>query len=289
MREERTTIEILEYINQVQRANEEMAAALKEIQGEMQRMKQDMTPLHDAAKDVSETATACDDIIEAIQKTKDTLRASVNKRFGGLHPPASEIGTYTAVQDAYTECMTDFENAIKNISFIKDQMKEDTVSTASQVKNAFQTMGAAAANKVKELLQALSIRAKLHHAKALEKQADAHRKSENRLRNVRKAILRMDKGICEHKHRFKNAMHALKGESFEEFNYEAKGLTKKLTDILMNDAKNEQEKHLYLQDKADKIRSSCGVPESYDEDEEQAEVDVQAEEEAEDMANTMGM
>lgn len=273
---EATTISMSELLEELRRSNAETAKTMREIQEELQKVKQERSnPVYsifrNTTKDVVNSATTCDTIIESLQKQKEFLRTDLCRRVGNLRHMQSDSDAICAVEETYLACSRDIDQTIRSVSQMKEQLREDTISTATQIKDAVRTMGTAALDKAKELLLSLSDRANLIRTNAVEKQADAHRKSAKKFQKVRSAIIEMDKGIYKHKLRFKNVMHALKNESFEQSAYTPKGLVKKLADVLEEDYRKEIRQSAELQNKADAIKAFCGKPEAYEQDEAQDE------------------
>lgn len=271
-----------ELLEELRKSNTEMAKAMREMQEELRMLKQkDIHPVQsvfrNTVKDVVNSANTCDEIIRSLQRQKASLRTDLCRRVGNLRHMQSDSDIICAVEETYLACSRDIDQTIRSVSQMKEQLGEDTVSTAAQLKDAVRTMGAAALDKAKELLLGLSDRANLIRANAVEKQADSHRKSAKKLRKVRAAIIEMDKGIYKQKLRFKNVMHALKNESFETPGYVLKGLAKKLTDVLEEDCGRELRRSEELQGKADAIKAFCGKPEEPAQDEMQDEDKTQRE------------
>lgn len=264
-------IPIDELLEELRKSNAEMANAMREMQEELHALKQEKThPIHsvfrNTVKDVVNSANTCDDIIRSLQKQKASLRTDLCRRVGNLRHMQTDSDLICAVEETYLACSRDIDQTIRSVSQMKEQLGEDTVSTAAQLKDAVRKMGTAALGKVKELLSGLSDRANLIRANAMEKQADSHRKSAKKLRKVRSAIIEMDRGIYKQKLRFKNVMHALKNESFETPGYVLKGLAKKLADVLEEDCGKELRHSGELQNKADAIKAFCGKPEGTEHD-----------------------
>lgn len=254
----KTQAELLEALT---KSNIEMANSIKEMQAEIAKLQVEkrqplMKLLHKTTNNVTESAVSCDSTILALQKEKEQLKASVTKNLRSLRHFQNEPSDVVfAVEEAYLTCERDIEQAIQSIGQMKEQLESNTVSAAEQIKTA--TKENAAAKKIKSVLLDLSDRANLIRAGVKDKQADAYRKSAGTIFKMYDAIVKMDKAIYREKLRFKNALHAIKMESFESPHYKTTGLSKKITDFLLKDYRSEHEKAKQYQAEADAIKAFC--------------------------------
>lgn len=250
-----------ELLEELTKSNIEMANSIKEMQAEIAKLQAEkqqplMKHLHKATNDVTEAAVSCDNTILALQKEKELLKASVTKNLRSLHHSQNESADVVlAVEETYLTCERDIEQAIQSISQMKEQLKNNTVSTAERVKTAVKEN--AAIKKIASVLLELSDRANLIRAEVKDKQADACRKSAGKVFKIYNAIVKMDKAIYKEKLRFKNVIHAIKMESFESPHYKTNGLSKKITDFLLKDYQSEHEKAKQYQAEADAIKAFC--------------------------------
>ena len=239
-----------ELLEELQKSNQQMAEAMKAMQKQIEvlsanQKKPLLNIFHNTTKEVVQSAKTCDSTLEALLREKELLRTDVNKVLGNLKRASKDSDVIQAVQETYDSCDQDLDKAIKSIQSMKSTLEEETVSTAEiirikfnelkdDVSNGIKNVSNDIYNDIQNIIERLGNKASQICANVYEKAADGHRRNANKFKKINEAIVNFDKKVQEGKLRLKNAVHALKGESFEPFKYVPQGFVGKVYDFMQN-------------------------------------------------------